>query len=133
MTPQDMPQNLHSNPTELTAKIDKNKIKQGKRWNKMIRKIKKRVHREKYMISLSYSQQRRRQKKTDSQTNNTTDLQPEPRQPKSKLNVKLPGIVKKLAKIKIARRRHGKRCEILGKFRLKLLATVTSIKRQGRL
>ena len=35
---------------ELTAKIDKNKIKQGKRWNKIIRKIQKRVHRDKYMI-----------------------------------------------------------------------------------
>ena len=38
---------------ELTAKIDKNKIKQGKRWKKMIRKIQKRSHREKYMIPVS--------------------------------------------------------------------------------
>ena len=44
---------------ELTAKIDKNKIKQGKRWNKMIKKIQKRAHREKYMIPMSTSTQRR--------------------------------------------------------------------------
>ena len=84
---------------ELTDKIGRNKIKQGKRWNKMIRKIQKRVHRDKYMIPLSDSQQRRRQKKerifreaqtTSSQTNKSNRTE----KPKSKLNVKLPGIVK---------------------------------------
>ena len=72
----------------LTAKIDKNKIKQGKRWNKMIRKIQKRVHRNKYMIPLSDSQQKRRQHKSDKPGVTQT-------MPRSKLKVKLPGIVKK--------------------------------------
>ena len=79
---------------ELTAKIDKNKIKQGKRWNKMIRKIQKKSHREKYMIPVSDSQQKRRQQKADS---NKTDSVKNPR---SKLKVKLPGIAKKVSKIK---------------------------------
>ena len=38
---------------ELTDKIMKNKKKQGKRWKKMIKKIKKRVHRDKYMIPMT--------------------------------------------------------------------------------
>ena len=92
---------------ELNAKIDKNKIKQGKRWNKMIRKIQKRVHRDKYMIPLSDSQQKRRQQKTD-KTGVT---------PRSKLKVKLAGIAKKLAKLpgKVKKQRKSKRCEVLGK------------------
>ena len=95
---------------ELTAKIDKIKIKQGKRWNKMIRKIQKRVHREKYMIPLSYSQQRRRQQKADS-------IKPEVARtmPRSKLNIKLPRIAKKLSKLtgkvkKPKKPRKSKRC-----------------------
>ena len=61
---------------ELTAKIDKNKINQGKRWNKMD------------------SQQRRRQQKADSiKTEGTQTM------PRSKLKVKLPGIAKKPAKL----------------------------------
>ena len=81
---------------ELTAKTDKNKIKQGKRWNKMIRKIQKRVHRDKYMIPLSDSQQKRRQHKSDSiktEGARTGSIM------RSKLKVKLPGIAKKLAKL----------------------------------
>ena len=102
---------------ELTAKIDKNKIKQGKRWNKMIRKIQKRAHREKYMIPMSRSTQRRCQKKADS-------IKPEVARtmPRSKLNIKLPGIVKKLAKLtgKVKKPRKSKRCEVLGKVLTKI-------------
>ena len=81
---------------ELIARIDKNKIKQGKRWNKMIKKIQHRTHREKYLIPMSRSMQRRRQKKAEP---------------------KLPGIVKKLAKPPPPKR---KRCEVLGKVQTKI-------------
>ena len=122
---------------ELTDKIGRNKIKQGKRWNKMIRKIQKRVHRDKYMIPLSDSQQRRRQKKerifreaqtTSSQTNKSNRTE----KPKSKLNVKLPGIVKKLAKIKKAVTRRSKRCEVLGKVQTKIAGYSYKHKKTGK-
>ena len=105
---------------ELTAKIDKNKIKQGKRWNKMIRKIQKRAYREKYMVPMSRSTQRRRQKKAD----NTTE-------PMSKLTVKLPGIVKKLSKPP-KRQRNSKRCEVLGKVPTKIAGYTYKHKKTGK-
>ena len=40
----------------------KNKKKQGKRWKKMIKKIKKRVHRDKYMIPMTKKELKARQK-----------------------------------------------------------------------
>ena len=116
----------------LTAKIDKNKIKQIKRWNKMIRKIQKRVHRDKYMIPLSGSQQKRRQHKSDSIKTRVTQTMP-----RSKLKVRLPWIAKKLAKITVKKtpkkHRKSKRCEVLGKVPTKIVATLTSIRKQGRM
>ena len=47
---------------ELTDKIMKNKKKQGKRWKKMIKKIKKRVNRDKYMLPLTKKELKTRQK-----------------------------------------------------------------------
>ena len=113
---------------ELTAKIDKNKINQGKRWNKMIRKIQKRSHREKYMIPVSDSQQKRRQQKADS---NKTDSVKKPR---SKLKVKLPGIAKKVSKIKPPpkRPRRSKRCEVLGKVQTKIAGYSYKHKKTGK-
>ena len=116
---------------ELTTKIDKNKIKQGKRWNKMIRKIQKRVHRDKYMIPLSDSQQRRRQHKSDSiKTEGTQTM------PRSKLKVKLPGIAKKLAKIAVKKtpkkQRKNKRCEVLGKVPTKIAGYTYKHKKTGK-
>ena len=106
---------------ELTAKIDKTKIKQGKRWNKMIRHIEKRAHREKYLIPMSRSTQRRRQKKG----------LPEVADIRSKLNIKLPGIAKKLAKIKKPSRR-SKRCEVLGKVPTKIVGYSYKHKKTGK-
>ena len=115
---------------ELTTKIDKNKIKQGKRWNKMIRKIQKRAHREKYMIPMSTSTQRRRQKKADS------IYKPEVARtmPRSKLNIKLPGIAKKLAKLteKVKKPRKSKRCEVLGKVPTKIAGYTYKHKKTGK-
>ena len=115
---------------ELTAKIDKNKIKQGKRWNKMIKKIQKRAHREKYMIPMSTSTQRRRQKKADS------IYKPEVARtmPRSKLNIKLPGIAKKLAKLteKVKKPRKSKRCEVLGKVPTKIAGYTYKHKKTGK-
>ena len=81
---------------ELIARIDKNKIKQGKRWNKMIKKIQHRTHREKYLIPMSRSTQRRRQKKADIGVTTPMKLPPPKRQ------------------------RPSKRCEILGKVPTKI-------------
>ena len=100
--------------TELIAKIDKNKIKQGKRWNKMIQKIQHRAHREKYLIPMSRSTQRRRQKKAE-----------------PKLTVKLPGIVKKLAKPPAPAPKR-KRCEILGKVPTKINGFSYKHKKTGK-
>ena len=115
---------------ELTTKIDKNKIKQGKRWNKMIKKIQKRAHREKYMIPMSTSTQRRRQKKADS------IYKPEVARtmPRSKLNIKLPGIAKKLAKLteKVKKPRKSKRCEVLGKVPTKIAGYTYKHKKTGK-
>ena len=115
---------------ELTAKIDKNKIKQGKRWNKMIKKIQKRAHREKYMIPMSTSTQRRQQKKADS------IYKPEVARtmPRSKLNIKLPGIAKKLAKLttKVKKPRKSKRCEVLGKVPTKIDGYTYKHKKTGK-
>ena len=115
---------------ELTAKIDKNKIKQGKRWNKMIKKIQKRAHREKYMIPMSTSTQSRRQKKADS------IYKPEVARtmPRSKLNIKLPGIAKKLAKLtgKVKKPRKSKRCEVLGKVPTKIAGYTYKHKKTGK-
>ena len=109
---------------ELTAKIDKNKIKQGKRWNKMIRKIQKRSHREKYMIPVSDSQQKRR-----ADSNKTDSV----KKPRSKLKVKLPGIAKKVSKIKPPKRpRRSKRCEVLGKVQTKIAGYSYKHKKTGK-
>ena len=115
---------------ELTAKIDKNKIKQGKRWNKMIKKIQKRAHREKYMIPMSRSTQRRRQKTAAS------IYKPKVARtmPRSKLNIKLPGIAKKLAKLtgKVKKPRKSKRCEVLGKVPTKIAGYTYKHKKTGK-
>ena len=115
----------------LTAKIDKNKIKQGKRWNKMIRKIQKRVHRDKYMIPLSGSQQKRRQHKSDSIKARVTQTMP-----RSRLKVKLPWIAKKLARIAVKKtpkkQRKSKRCEVLGKVPTKIAGYTYKHKKTGK-
>ena len=115
---------------ELTAKIDKNKIKQGKRWNKMMKKIQKRAHREKYMIPMSTSTQRRRQKKADS----IYKPKVAKTMPRSKLNIKLPGIAKKLAKLtgKVKKPRKSKRCEVLGKVLTKIAGYTYKHKKTGK-
>ena len=94
----------------------------------MIRKIQKRSHREKYMIPVSDSQQKRRQQKADS---NKTDSVKKPR---SKLKVKLPGIAKKVSKIKPPpkRPRRSKRCEVLGKVQTKIACYSYKHKKTGK-
>ena len=84
------------------------------------------------MIPLSDSQQKRRQHKSDSIKTRVTQTML-----RSKLKVKLPGIAKTLAKIAVKKRPKNKekvrgvKCWV--KFRLKSLATLTSIRKQGRM
>ena len=85
------------------------------------------------MIPLSDSQQKRRQQKADRIKTEVARTMP-----RSKLKVKLPGIVKKLAKLPGIIKKTPKKQKVRGvkcwvKFRLKSLATLTSIRKQGRM
>ena len=79
------------------------------------------------MIPLSDSQQKKRQQKADSiKTEGARTM-------RSKLKVKLPGIVKKLSKIKIPKKqRKSKRCEVLGKVRTKISGYSYKHKKRGK-
>ena len=76
---------------------------------------------------MSRSTQRRRQKKGDR-------IKPEVARtmPRSKLNIKLPGIVKKLAKLKVKKQRKSKRCEVLGKVSTKIAGYSYKHKKTGK-
>ena len=78
---------------------------------------------------MSRSTQRRRQKKADS-------IKPEVARtmPRSKLNIKLQGIAKKLAKLtgKVKKPRKSKRCEVLGKVPTKIAGYTYKHKKTGK-
>ena len=109
---------------ELIDKINRNKIKQGKRWKKMIRKIQKRAQRDKYMIPLSDSEQIKGLKKErifrQAQKPDLTSRQ-------TKLKVKT---AKKVPPVKTKLR--SKRCEVLGKVQTKIAGYSYKHKKTGK-